>query len=132
MINEQPHRSITLNLLGQLYGQMHCGLPAIILHAQAFHRDPRQNIHHGQLGHPKNSPVEWSAAAAVLRVQVQFQKLMEEVQRAGLVALGGEVEAVEAVGVLGLVIGTFFDEHLADLEVAVERGEMEGNKHILR
>lgn len=56
---------------------------------------------------------------------------MEVVQGTRLVTLGCKVEAIEAVGVLALVVGALLNQHLADLEVAVKGCEVERDKEVL-
>ena len=56
---------------------------------------------------------------------------MKVVQRAGLIALGSYVQAVEAVLIEDVLVATLLQQHLANLNIAIKRRKMQRRELLL-
>ena len=60
------------------------------------------------------------AATMIALVNVQVQYLMKIIQRYGLIALRCNVKAVQAVLIHDILVGSFLQQHLANLDISVK------------
>lgn len=120
IVDETTYWPCTLQLFCDFDSEVHSCETLVVLLRQLFDRQPGKNIHHGQLGHRKDGPMERGTTPMVFVCNANFHDFVEKVEGSWLIALGCYMEAIQSMGIFDMLVSLFVNEHLTNLQVSIE------------